>query len=363
MKRLMIFAMAATVLASCSKDTTVDLLPTEENQIYASIDNEESRVQLQDLHTVWTAGDRIVVHSPSDLTIWQFNGNTGDRKGSFSKVGYYNVDASSMSRFDKYYAMYSYNNYFNFGSVGSTPAILMEAPATQTYLKDSYGLHANTMFGTSNDGVNYTFKNLHGYLRLSLTGDQVVSKIELNGNNSESIAGVFFIKIDNPEQISWQQSETSTITLDCGSGVALSDTPTNFYFVVPPITFTNGISVNIHFSNGEIYPKSTSKPITITRNTIQPMKTISTSGGVQWKNIYIYHTGSEIVVPKLPNGVPSVTTVNWGDGNTTLLGDIARRYYYTDGVESHVISIKTTETNLFEMDSCEGITKIDLSNF
>ena len=48
---------------------------------------------------------------------------------------------------------------------------------------------------------------------------------------------------------------------------------------------------------------------------------------------------------------------------TTLLGDISRRYYYLDGAASHVISIKTAETTHFEMDSCEGISKIDLSNF
>lgn len=363
MKRLVIFAIAATMLASCSKDTTVDMLPTDDSKIYASIENEESRVQLQNLHTVWNAGDRIVVHSPNDLTLWSFNGKTGDRKGSFSKVGYFNVNASSLAIFDKYYALYSYDNYFNFGTVGSKPAIIMTAPSTQTYLKDSYGLHANTMLGTSNDGVNYTFKNIHGYLRLSLTGDKVVSKIELCGNKSEILAGEFYFTTDNPDKHYWYQSQTSTITLDCGSGVALSDTPTNFYFVVPPITFTDGILVNIHFSNGDVYPKATSKPITITRNTIQPMATIPTDGNVQWKYIYIHHTGDEIIVPKIPNGAPSAVTVNWGDGNTTLLGDISRRYYYLDGAASHVISIKTAETTLFEMDSCEGISKIDLSNF
>lgn len=355
--------MAAALLASCSKDTTIDLTPTDTEKIYATIaDDDNSRVQLNDQkHTVWNAGDQIVVHSPNDLTIWAFDGKTGDRKGSFSKVGKYNVDMSSLS-FDKYYALYSYDNYFSFGTVGAVPAIIMTAPATQQYLKGSYGLHANTMFGTSTDGVNYSFRNMHGYLRLSLTGDKVVSKIELRGNNSETLAGEFYFTIKTPDDHHWYSSQSSTITLDCGSGVALSDTPTEFYFVVPPTTFANGITATITFADGEILPKRTSKQIVIERNTIQPMANISISGGIDWQKIFIYHSGSEVTAPMFYGSSAVAGTINWGDGTTSILGELTSRYY-TDGNESHIITIKAIDADTVEIDGCEGIIKIDLSQF
>ena len=356
------FALTAAVLSACSKDTTADIPPVGEEKIYASIEGEPSRVQLNDQRqTTWTANDQIVVATPDELTLWRFDGKTGDRDGSFTKVGRFNVGNFSDYGFDKHYALYSYEKFYAYG-----PKVLaVEASEKQNYQKGSYGLHSNLMIGSSDDGTNYKFKNLLGYLCLKVTGNKMVKQIVLNGNKSEILSGVLYFEVDDPESLDWFSTGGSDITLDCGSGVQLSDSPTEFYFALPPMQFTEGLSVNIHFSDGEIYPKSTSKTISIERNTIQPMATIATGGGIDWQKVYIYHTGAESVIPICTGSSNSSVfgTIDWGDATTTLLGGLTRRYYYTDGAESHTITVKATGADAFSLNGCEGVTKIDLSEF
>lgn len=364
MRRFTFLALLTVALSACTQDTTSDLQPLEGEVVYATIEDEESRIQLnKSQKTVWTANDRIVIHGPSDASLWTFNGNTGDRDGTFRRAGTFNYANYTSFGFTKYYAVYPYESYAGIGTVGGEPAIIMGCPATQSYVAGSYSVNANTMIATSNDGSKYQFKNMFGYIRLSVTGDKIVKKIELNGNNSETIAGDFYFKANDPYSLHWYNNTSQTITLNCPNGVQLSDTPVEFYFALPPTEFAKGISASIHFSDGSIYPKSSSKTISIERNAIQPMATISTSGGVEWQYVYMYHTCTELPIPVVAGNTATSGSINWGDGTTTLIGELTRRYYYSDANASHTITIKAIGADRFELENCEGVTKIDLSEF
>ena len=70
----------------------------------------------------------------------------------------------------------------------------------------------------------------------------------------------------------WYQPDGDTITLDCGEeGVQLTDSPTEFYITMAPTVFEEGITVDITFTDGTMFPKATSKSVVVSRNTIQPM--------------------------------------------------------------------------------------------
>ena len=112
MKRLSLFALLAVMLSACTQDTTSDLLPLDVETIYASIDVEESRIQLNGQQkTVWNANDQIVVHAPTEASLWTFTGKTGDRDGSFKRAGTFRFDNFSKYGFKKYYALYPYDNW------------------------------------------------------------------------------------------------------------------------------------------------------------------------------------------------------------------------------------------------------------
>ena len=355
-------ALLIVVLSACTKDTTTDIQPQVGDMIYASIEADDSRVQLNESQkTVWNANDQIVVHSPTKATLWRFSGKSGDRDGNFQNVGTFNFSNFAAYGFKKYYAFYPYENWSGVGSfTDGSPAIFFEVPAQQSYTEGSYGIHANAMFATSDDGSRYTFKNLMGYIRLSITGAKSIASIELKGANAETLAGTMYMSPDNPFLLNWYSAGTlsPTISINCGNGVQLSDKPTDFYFVLPAMQFMKGLIVNIHYTDGSIFTKATSKSVLVERNTIQPFATIVADGESSWQSVEIHHTGSDIVAPV----VSGVGSIDWGDGVTSMIGELRKRYY-TDGKESHVITIKAMDATEFELDCCEGVSKIDLSNF
>lgn len=336
--------------------------------IYATIEEPAtSRVQLNEQkQTVWTAGDEVCVYGPLQYPyLYRFTGETGDRGGTFVSLGYYPDDAFQGALFDRYYAVThaAGGSYYGFYTLDSMPVIFLESQAVQTYLPSSYGVCSNAMVGTSLDGENFTFQNLFGYLRFSLIGGQKVSKIELTGKNNEPLAGLHYFVIDQPTKLYWNDVSATTLTLDCGEGVQLTSTPTDFYFALPPTDFTQGFSAMVYFEDGTTYPLETNKAVSITRNTIQPMAKRDLGGGFEWQRVTITHSGSTFFAPRLahPTATPS-GFIYWGDGAQARINALTR-YDYTDELPSHTISIEASDVDILLFNSCKGVSKIDLSNF
>ena len=122
-----------------------------------------------------------------------------------------------------------------------------------------------------------------------------------------------------------------------------------------------GITVEVSFTDGTTFIQATSKPITITQNTIQPMAVIKTSD-VEYQQINIKHTGTTFTTPTISGGTSLAGYIEFGDGTTSLL-NLLTSYDYTDSQTEHTISIKTRNADTIEIDNCDGIIAIDLSNF
>ena len=369
MRRILTMILAATVCVACMEASIDEVtnLSASDTRIYASIapteDDEHTRVELNErLQTVWTENDVIFTFNNGHCCSWIFEGKTGDRSGSFRQTGTYNP-ASEDINFDKYYAVTDlgttlYPTYYN---IDFSPAFLLTLPAVQSYKKNSYGFNTNILLGSSEDGTNYSFKNVNGYLRLSLTGDKAVQSITIKGNLDETLAGIFAA---NKEAMftQWYTDVYNNITLDCGDGVQLTDEPTHFYIVMPTGTLEYGISLTINFTDGTVFPKSTSKPITITRNTIQPMATFDTGSDTEWQTITIKHHGTNLSAPYFGGKTSMSGIVYWGDGSMTDIYS-AQSYVYNDGLEEHTIVVKGQNISLFYINNCEGVSEIDFSKF
>ena len=369
MKRGLLYLLVLATLASCAQDSISEVqMDSAVNKIYASIDDSDyadsddgTRVELNNKkQTVWTAGDKILTFEYGSIIEWKFDGKTGDRNGSFSKTGKSYTDPyKETTIYDQYYAVYlSDLAVVQFSDM--SPGFVTTLPATQNYKDHSYGLNTNAMLGTSSDGKNYQFINLMGYLRLSLTGDKVVKSITVEGNNGETIAAKVHVYKNGmflPKDL-----KSTSITLDCGDGVQLTDVPTEFYFTILPTTLSKGISVVVNFTDGTVFPKSTSKSITIERNTIQPMKNFNTGGEVQWQTVSILHTGSKIYAPYFYGSSALTGYIYWGDDYMSDVNSVTS-YTYEDGKASHTITVKAMGTTAIKIDNCQGISEIDLTNF
>lgn len=264
MKKLLLTAIVATMFAACSKDATQDVAIAKPiDKFYVTLaDEDTSRVQLNgECKTVWTAGDSVSVFNRTNANeCWRFTGATGDVVGELTKVS-----GDAGEPINEVVAIYPYKaeNSIADGVIGTV------IPATQKYMKGSFGEGGNIMVATS-ESTDLSFKHLFGWIRIALTGDKSVKSIALQGYGSEPIAGKATIGDDLG--VTLGSDASTSVTLDCGEGVQLSAEPTYFYIAVAPQTFSKGIYVEIVDADKNIATLSTTKSITVERNHIVPMK-------------------------------------------------------------------------------------------
>ncbi len=267
MKKLLLFVAAATMFAACSKDTTHDLsINRQIDKLYVSIGDDDSRIQLdENCRTVWNEGDMVSVFNKTNGNeCWQFDGKTGDKQETLSRVSG-NAGTTNM---DKVIALYPYDpNCAVSGNMISTTI-----PATQTYTADSFGDGGNIMVAVS-DVEDLQFKHIFAWIKLSLTDnlERSVESITFSGNNDEKLTGSALIDVST--QKVYISGNTKSLMLDCGNGVQLSaDTPTYFYIAVLPQTFSKGVSVTVIMTNGTSIEKHHEDSFAVTCNHIQPVK-------------------------------------------------------------------------------------------
>ena len=113
-------------------------------------------------------------------------------------------------------------------------------------------------------------------IKVQLYGDATIKNLVLKTNGGEKISGLAYVSAEYGKDpaISMAGGGVNLIKLDCGDGVKVSessDNPTDFWFVVPPTTFSEGITVTATDVNGKTFTKSTNSRFAIGRNALQPM--------------------------------------------------------------------------------------------
>ena len=218
----------------------------------------------------WTEDDRLSIFVGNTFNReYKYDGETGANNGSFSAISSPQFIAADPLAAN--YAVYPYNASNEMSKDGSMSVIL---PSVQKYAQNSFGLGANTMVAaTENKEDNFLqFKNLCGYVVVKLYGEGTVTSIKLEGNDGEKISGKADVQaaFGTLPSVTMSEEATTSITLDCGDGVILgttAETATEFWFCVPPVTFSKGFTVTATNSDGWQMVKSTSSSKEVIRNT------------------------------------------------------------------------------------------------
>ena len=211
--------------------------------ITASLE-EGTKTAMDETHVVWLAGDQIRVYNASNPEGVLF---TLDPATAGSSSGQFVGDVISGD--GPFYAVYPASD----GGMLSGDYLGINIPEVQTWASESFGNGANPAVAYAAELENLPFKNVCGVLALRLTGSATVSAIRLYTAGSERLCGTGYIEMtygaDGPvlnltgdENIS---VDSHVVELNCGAGVALSETPTDFRFVVPAGTLASGFSVEI----------------------------------------------------------------------------------------------------------------------
>ena len=300
MKKIFFLAAMMLALASCTNSidnenslrmrqvADADILfyaVTEGNEE----DGPETKVYADSqMRVLWNANDQITIFNKNTYNQpYRFKGEDGDNAGGFAKVP--TDEFTTGSPIENIYAVYPYQEPTEFtyeGEIGLT------LPALQTYKKNSFGIGANTMVAATTSNM-LQFKNVCGYLSFKFFGDGIAIKsITFKGNNHEKIAGDAFVTmpLGGTPSVTMQDTATEEVTLECATPVALgadAQNYTEFWFVIPPTNFTQGISVTVTDAIGGTFAISTTNSVTITRSNIshmEPAKVVPTYEFVPFKD-------------------------------------------------------------------------------
>ena len=402
MKRFLLFFAAALLFVACDNKfedegntiQRVSSLPT----LTAEFADEDTRTYVEDnTYLRWHEGDLISAFVGNTRNSkYIFDGKTGDNSGTF---GSSESSLGSSDKLDRNYALYPYDKSAEISADG---VISCSLPAVQEYVEESFGKGANTMVAVTKDvdDTFLAFKNACGYLKIKLYGKATVKSIELKGNNGEKIAGEASITATygGVPTVAMAKDATESITLDCGEGVKLStdaEKPTEFWFVVPPTEFSDGLTIVATDTNGITFEKSTSNAVAITRNEIQPMAAVEVIfPEAQCPNNEIWYTSTdgEVVEPCYTNvfGANIVSNtykdgkgVITFDGDVSAIGDLAffgcrslssvtipdsvttignAAFNYCYNLENATISDRLTSIGEEAFYQCDDLTSITIPN-
>ena len=282
MKRIAFFALALLLAAACQRELVGEKEGREaldEPEFYATIEAPgaaDTKVFAdENMKVLWNADDRIVIFKKSTLNEqYRFTGSEGANYGGFKLVPDPDADEFVTGNdLDYYYAVYPYDAAMTISNKGVLNVTL---PARQLYKERSFGMGANTMVSVGTNNV-LKFKNAGGYLAFKLFGDNVkVSSITLEGNNHEKLSGAAQISMQAGGQptVVMRENASESVSLVCESPVSIGSSEsdyTEFWFVLPPTTFTQGFTVTVNTDNGGVFSKSVSSQIVVDRNSLMRM--------------------------------------------------------------------------------------------
>ncbi|MCQ2139045.1 MAG: fimbrillin family protein, partial [Bacteroidales bacterium] len=270
-----LYLLSMLFIAACTADNLgIEESADNDMKFYASFEGSEPTKTYMngEGYIRWTADDRISIFACSTCNRqFRFDGETGERGNTFTAVGNPGTGALLL-------ANYSIYPYAEGNTISADGVFSVTLPDTQAYVENSFGLNANTMVAVTEkaDDKHLQFKNACGYLRLSLYGEDTITKITLKGNNGEKISGAARIaaSYDGNPVVTMGDDATGSISIDCGEGVALGltkDDATVFYFVLPPVEFSKGITITATATDGRVFERTTSQSIAVERNTISKM--------------------------------------------------------------------------------------------
>lgn len=334
MKHIALYLGLATALvASCSIQEEDFKTPQQEDDVvfYASFEqpaDEGTRVYAnENLLLRWTADDRVSIFNKNTYNQqYKFLGETGDNSGGFSKAD--GADFVTGNPLSHVVSVYPYQESTK---ITEEEVVTLNLPAEQHYAESTFGLGANTMVAMSSDN-DLQFKNVCGYLRISLFGEGIyVSSITLKGNNGEKLAGMasMMMSAEGLPTVTMNSDASDEIVITCETPVLLgsnAEESTSFWFVVPPVTFSKGFHITVSGTGGS-YEMITEKTVTIERSNLSKMSPIEVDLSLP-KNI-IYYTSSDgtVVTPNDPDAFGATILSNEyidGLGIITFDRDVTR---------------------------------------
>ena len=262
----------ALAFVSCKKDNGTTGNMTFKATISQPVCDSKTHIGPNNM-LVWDAGNTIKVL------------NSTGQYGDFTTTDNNVVTATftgALAASDSYTAFYP-NAQFDGSNVRLTVS------STQTYVPDNFANNSYPMLA-ANSGDNFDFHSHAGVLRLQFWSNEAVTvgSVTVHGLGRGMVTGTLVYPFDyhyNPTDVMPYTIEDvhETVTLNCGTGVALQGTPTAFNIILLEGTLMGGFTVTLNAVDGSEIQSFTAPSyanlITAENILIMPALEVTTTGG------------------------------------------------------------------------------------
>ena len=228
----------------------------DEQSTRAAISSTESKV------INWQEGDQISIFDGTKNNQFTLKEGAGTKSATFQGV------AASAA---KYTAVYPYQSEASYDtSNGKVTGITLKP--TQNATANSFDKNAALMMAQSNSNT-LNFKNVVGYVKVKPTFN--CTRIDLKAfDNSAVLAGTGTVSYNNGKP-TLDLSETKDYAITLRGDIKAG----NYYYIaVPPVTLKAGWTIQFTASDGKVYSRKGTKPITFTRNKVTNLGEFATTG-------------------------------------------------------------------------------------
>ena len=262
----------ALAFVSCKKDNGTTGNMTFKATISQPVCDSKTHIGPNNM-LVWDAGNTIKVL------------NSTGQYGDFTTTDNNVVTATftgALAASDSYTAFYP-NAQFDGSNVRLTVS------STQTYVPDNFANNSYPMLA-ANSGDNFDFHSHAGVLRLQFWSNEAVTvgSVTVHGLGRGMVTGTLVYPFDyhyNPTDVMPYTIEDvhETVTLNCGTGVALQGTPTAFNIILLEGTLMGGFTVTLNAVDGSEIQSFTAPSyvnlVTAENILIMPALEVTTTGG------------------------------------------------------------------------------------
>ena len=201
---------------------------------------------------VWNTGDALSVFFKNSMNVkYVLKGEGGEPEGVFA----YASGLSFGYEFPQVYGAYPYDEKVKL----EDGCLWVTIPAEQSYTEKTFDPKANAMVGVSDPGKEMPFRNVGGYLVLQFYGeDAEVKEVKVTGAMAEQIAGTVLMGVEEDEipwLVDWGDGASDEVKLVAETPVkvgATAEEATEFWLVLMPVTFMDGLTVTVTDADGNL---------------------------------------------------------------------------------------------------------------
>lgn len=301
-KENMTIAALALLLAACGNEEII-----ENNEVGTAVKvpmtftvgTPQTRTSLNGTNVYWTEGDKVAINDGTDtneFTATTVGGSSATLTGEAALA-------------DTYIAFYP-NEILESITNGY---ITFTLPAEQTATPGGFAEELNPSWAqtTAEEGNTLQFHNLCALVKFTIDdgfGVSGISGFTLKSANGELLAGRQYYQPSSNKRVSYSNDSFTEVLLK--GDFAAGET---YYFVVNPVTLTNGFSLVYTNNAGRIFSKSISQSVTFEAAKITSLGTLSASSFEEQvidNKAFIEAVGEQVEWTTNEDGTVSLTPEN-----------------------------------------------------